>query len=90
MRPGYLKTPEKQDSDLKSHLMMMIEEFKKDIKNSFKEIQEDTGKQVEDLKEEIQKSLKELQESTTKQMKELNKTIQYLKMKIETIKISQK
>ena len=30
--------------------MMMIEEFKKDINNSLKEIQESTGKQVEALK----------------------------------------
>jgi hypothetical protein len=30
--PGYPNTPEKQDSDLKSHLMMMIE----DINNSLK------------------------------------------------------
>jgi hypothetical protein len=37
--PGYLNTPEKQDSDLKSHFMMMIEDFKKDMNNSFKEIQ---------------------------------------------------
>jgi hypothetical protein len=44
--PGYPNTPEKQDSDLKSHLMMMIEDFKKDINNSLKEIQENTGKQV--------------------------------------------
>jgi hypothetical protein len=29
--PGYPITPEKQDSDLKSHLTMMIEDFKKDI-----------------------------------------------------------
>ena len=49
---GYPNTPEKQDSDLKSHLMMMIEDFKKDINNSLKEIQENTGKQVEALKEE--------------------------------------
>ena len=39
--------------DLKSHLMMVIEDFKKDINNSLKEIQENTGKQVEELKEEI-------------------------------------
>ena len=45
----------------------MIEVFKKDINNSLKEIQENTGK------EETQKSLKELQENTTKQLKELNK-----------------
>jgi len=29
---GYSKTPQKQDLDLKSHLMMTIEDFKKDIK----------------------------------------------------------
>jgi hypothetical protein len=27
--PGYPNTPEKQDSDLKSHFMMMIKDFKK-------------------------------------------------------------
>jgi hypothetical protein len=32
--------------------MMMIEDFKKDINNSLKEIQENTGKQLETLKEE--------------------------------------
>ena len=42
---------------LKSHLMNMIEDFKKEINNSLKEIQ-NTGKQVEDLKEE--KKSKEL------------------------------
>ena len=67
---------------------MMIEDFKKDIKNSLKEIQENTGEQVEALKEETQKSLKELWENTTKQVKELNKTIQNLNMEIETIKKS--
>ena len=36
--------------------MMMIEGFKKDIDNSLKEIQENTGKQQETLKEERQKS----------------------------------
>jgi hypothetical protein len=29
--PGYPNTPEKQDSDLKSHFMMMIEDIKKNI-----------------------------------------------------------
>ena len=39
---------------------MVIEDFKKDIKNSIGEIQENRGKQVEVvLKEETQKSLKE-------------------------------
>jgi hypothetical protein len=57
---GYTITLENQDSDLKSLLMMMIEDFNKDINNSLKEIQENTGKHLEALKEETQKSLKEL------------------------------
>ena len=56
--PGYPNTPEKQDSDSKSYLMMLIEDFKKDINNSLKEIQENTGKQLEALKEESQNPLK--------------------------------
>jgi hypothetical protein len=55
--PGYPNTPEKQDSDLKSYLMMVVENFKK---VSLKEIQENT-KHVEVLKEETHKSLKELE-----------------------------
>jgi hypothetical protein len=77
--PGYRIIPEKQDMDLKSLLMMMMEDFKK-------EIQENTGKHLEHFKEETQKSHRELQENTTKQVMELNKTIQDLKMKIEIIK----
>jgi hypothetical protein len=42
--PGYSDTPEKQDSDLKSLLRMMIEDIKKNINNSLKEMQENTGK----------------------------------------------
>jgi hypothetical protein len=38
VNPGYLNSSEKQDSNLKSHIMMMIEDFKKDINNSLKEI----------------------------------------------------
>jgi hypothetical protein len=64
--PGYPNTPEKQAVDLKLYLMVVVEDFKKDINNSLKEIQEYTAKQVEVLKEETQKSLKELQENTTK------------------------
>jgi gas vesicle protein len=52
---GYTNTPEKQDSDLKSHIMMTIEDFKKDIRDSLKELQENKSKQVEVLKEETQK-----------------------------------
>jgi hypothetical protein len=86
--PGYPNTPEKQDFDLKSHLIIVIQDFEKDINNSLKEIQENTGKQVEDCKEETQKSLQELQENTAKQVKVLIKTIQDLKMELETIKKS--
>ena len=75
---------------LKSHLMVMIKEFKKNINNSLKEIQENSDKQLEALQEETQKSLKELQENTTKQAKELNKIIQDLKMEVETIRKSQR
>jgi hypothetical protein len=77
--PRYPNTQEKQDSDLKSLLMIVIEDIKKDINNSLKESmgsrKENTGKQLEVLKEETQKSLKELQENTIKQVKEMNKTI---------------
>ena len=49
--------------------MMIMEDFKKEINNPPKEIQENTVKQLEALKEETQKSLKELQENTIKQLK---------------------
>jgi hypothetical protein len=49
--PGYSNTPEKQDSNLKSYLVVVVEDFKKGINNSLKEIQENTAKQVEALKE---------------------------------------
>jgi hypothetical protein len=53
--PAYPNTPEKQDSDLKSYVMMLVEDFKMGINNSVKEIQENTAKQIEGLKEEAQK-----------------------------------
>ena len=52
--PRHCNTPKKQDSNLKLYLMMVIEDFKKGINNSLKEIQENTDKQVEDLEEEAQ------------------------------------
>ena len=51
---------------------MMLEDFKKDVKNSLREL-------VEAYREVSQKSLKEFQENTIKQLKEL-------KMEIEAIK----
>ena len=36
--PGYADTTEKQNPDLKSYLRMLVEDLKKDIYNSLKEI----------------------------------------------------
>jgi hypothetical protein len=60
--PGYPNTPEKQDTDLKSYLMRMVEDFKRNINNSLKEMQKNKGKQVDAIKEETKKFLKEIQE----------------------------
>jgi hypothetical protein len=49
--PGYPKTPKKQDSNLKSYLMMLVENIKKGFNNSLKEIQENNVKEVEVLTE---------------------------------------
>jgi len=57
----------------------MLEDFKKDMKNSLRETQENINKQVEVYREESQIFLKEFQENTIKQVKEL-------KMEIEAIK----
>jgi hypothetical protein len=40
----YPNTPEKQDSGIKSYLMMLVEDFNEGINNSLKEIQENTAK----------------------------------------------
>jgi hypothetical protein len=42
--PGYPNRPEKQDLDLKSYLMKLVEDIKKDINNSLKETQENSAK----------------------------------------------
>jgi len=55
----YRNTPEKQDLVSKSYLIMMLEDIKKDVKNSLRE-------QVEAYREESQKSLKEFQEIINK------------------------
>jgi hypothetical protein len=41
--------------------MMVIEDFKKDINNSLKEMQKNTGKQLEALKEETKNPVKKIQ-----------------------------
>ena len=58
-------TPEKEDSDLKSYLKMMIEILKQE--------REEKQKDLEAFKEETRKTLKELkelEENKTKEMKE--------------------
>jgi DNA repair ATPase RecN len=70
--------------------VIIIEDFKKDVNNSLKEIQENTSKQAEALEEETHKSLKEIQENITKQVKKLNKIIQDLKMEIDIKKKPQR
>jgi predicted RNase H-like nuclease (RuvC/YqgF family) len=89
-RPGSPNTTLKQDSELNSHFMKMLEDFKKDINNFLKERQKNINKQVEALKKETHKSLKEAQENTIKQVKKLNKALQDLKMEVEAIKKSQR
>jgi hypothetical protein len=42
----YHNTQKRLDSDLKLYFMMLVENFKKDINNSLKEIQENTAKQA--------------------------------------------
>lgn len=64
--PGYPDTPKKQDLNLKSYLMMLVEDFKKGINNSLKETQENTAKLVEVLKVETQKSLKNYKKTQQK------------------------
>jgi flagellar motor protein MotB len=42
--PGHPNTPKNLDLDLKTYLMLMVEDINKDFNNSFKEIQESTAK----------------------------------------------
>jgi methyl-accepting chemotaxis protein len=93
--PGHPNKPENLDPDLKTYLMMMLEDIKKDFNNILKEIQENTAKELQVLKEKQENTtkqvevLKEKQENTTKQVMEMNKTIQDLKRVVETIKKTQ-
>jgi hypothetical protein len=70
--------------------MMLVEDFKKKINNSLKEIQENTVKQVEDLKEKHKNPIQSYRKTQPKQVMELNETIQELKMEVETIKKTQR
>ena len=66
---------------------MKIEDFKQDINDFLKQIQENTVKERARSPQRGNKK-KNIQENTTKHVKKLNKTIQYLKMEI--IKKSQR
>jgi hypothetical protein len=45
--PGHHNTTEKLDPDLKAYLMLMVEDIKKDLNYSLKEIQENTFKELQ-------------------------------------------
>jgi len=75
----YPNKPEEQNLDLKSQLIMIMGDFKKDIKNSLRETQENINEQVEAYRKESQKSLKGFQENTIKQVKEIKMGIEALK-----------
>ena len=49
--PGHPNRPKKLDPDLKTYIMMIVEDIKKDFNNSLKEIQENIAKEVQVLKE---------------------------------------
>ena len=93
--PGHPNTTENLDPDLKTFLMMMIEDIKKDFHKSLKELQESTAKELQALKEKQENTakqvevLKEKQENTSKQVMEMNKTILELKGEVDTIKKTQ-
>jgi hypothetical protein len=44
VRAGYPNTPQKHEFHIKLYFMMRVEDFKKGINNSLKEIQENTDK----------------------------------------------
>jgi hypothetical protein len=79
--PGHPNTPENLDPDLKTYLMMIVEDIKKVFSNSLKAIQEKTAKELQVL---IEKH-----ENTSKQVMEMNKTILDLKREVDTIKNTQ-
>jgi predicted nucleic acid-binding Zn-ribbon protein len=85
--PRYTITPEKQNTDLKSLLMMMMEDYKKEINNSLKEIQENTSKQVKESNKTIQ-NLKMEVETIKKSQRETILDIENLERKSGAIDAS--
>jgi hypothetical protein len=80
--PKYTIIPEKQDMDLKSLLMMIMQDFKKKINNSLKEIQENTSIQVKELNK-IKQDLKVEVETVKKSKRENTLKIEKLEKKSE-------
>jgi hypothetical protein len=66
--PGHPNTPENLDLDLKSYLMMMVEDIKKVFNNSLKEIQENTAKEFQVL---IEKQGKHIQKDDGNEQKHI-------------------
>ena len=59
--PGHPNTPEKLDPDLKTYLMMIVEDIKKEFNNSLKEIQENTAKDLQVLREKQENTIKQVE-----------------------------
>jgi hypothetical protein len=59
--PGHPNTTENLDPDLKTFLMMMVEDIKKDFHNSLKDRQENTAKELQVLKEKQENTTKEVE-----------------------------
>ena len=76
--------------DLKSLLMIMMEDYKKDINNSLKEIQENASKQVKELDKTIQdlktevETIKKSQSKTTLEIENLSKKSEAIDASITT------
>ena len=55
--PSFPNTPKKQDLNIKSHLIMLIEDFNKYVNHSLKEVQENLSQQLKAFKKKTQNSL---------------------------------
>lgn len=74
-RPKHLNTDDAEEKDLKSNSIKMMETFKEEIKDSLKEMEENTNRKPEEIHKFLNENL-ENQEKTIKQVKE---TVQDLK-----------
>ena len=63
---------EVEEIDFKRNIMKVLENIKQDVKNSFKEMDENTNKKLE----EMNKSLKDTQENAEKEIKQVMESVQ--------------